>query len=142
MLVRVVYVSRATQEFSEDELLNMLKNARPRNEEHGISGMLLYSNKNFIQVLEGEKKPIDQLYSNITKDERHKDVKLIDYSEITQRSFPKWSMGFKMIDSQTKLDGFSEFMQRPMTPKELSQNPTSVIGLLYSFRSQSSTVNH
>ncbi len=142
MFVRVVYVSRATKDFSEDELLNMLKNSRPRNEEHGITGMLLYGSKNFIQVLEGKKASIDQLYSNILSDDRHTDCKLIDYSDVDQRAFPKWSMGFKLIDKGSDIDGFSEFMERPMTPKELSQNPASVIGLLYSFRSKSGTVNY
>lgn len=140
MIFRIVYVSRATQEFTEDELLNMLRNARPRNEEHGITGMLLYGSSNFMQVLEGEQDALDQLFNNITKDERHKDCNVIDYSEIKNRAFPNWSMGFKLIDQDTKLDGYSEFMQCQMTPKELSQNPTSVLGLLYSFKSE--TVDH
>lgn len=142
MLVRVVYVSRATQDFSEDELLDILRDSRPRNEEHGITGMLLYGSQNFIQVLEGESDSVDRLYENILADERHKDCKLIDYSEVQQRSFPKWSMGFKLIDKDKDLEGFSEFMDRPMTPKELSKNPTSVIGLLYSFRSKTQSVDH
>ena len=135
-MVRLVYVSKATSEPSEEELLKLLSNARLRNDEHGTTGLLLYGSGHFIQVLEGDEKSVDQLFDNISKDERHKDCKVLDYSQIETKSFPNWSMGFNYVNKDTALGGFSEFMQKTITPKELTKNPTSVISLLYSFKSR------
>ena len=93
MLVRLLYASRATDEVSQDELLAILKKSRTNNLHAGVTGVLCYSSGVFLQVLEGGRAQVSGLYNRITTDKRHKDVVLLAYEEIGERSFVGWSMG-------------------------------------------------
>ncbi|MEP6948093.1 MAG: BLUF domain-containing protein [Ginsengibacter sp.] len=93
----LVYVSSACKHFSEEDLKTLLMKSRENNIKLGITGMLLYSENNFIQVIEGELASINGLYSNITNDPRHTGFLTLLRGEIQARNFPDWSMGFKKI---------------------------------------------
>ncbi|MBD1384934.1 BLUF domain-containing protein [Mucilaginibacter rigui] len=95
----IVYISTAVKLMHENQLLDILHNARLHNAALNISGVLLYSEGTFIQVLEGKDSVIDALYSRIQADQRHKNViKLID-EPIAEKSFSQWLMGFTVTDS-------------------------------------------
>ncbi len=66
-MIYLVYVSSATKLFSEAELVELLRQARARNSHSGITGMLLYSNGNFIQVIEGEETIVLALHQNLMR---------------------------------------------------------------------------
>ena len=93
MLVRLLYASRATEEVTQDELLSILKKSRINNLAAGVTGVLCYSGGVFLQVLEGGREPVSSLYNRIAGDTRHKQVVLLAYEEIGERSFVGWSMG-------------------------------------------------
>ena len=94
----IVYVSTAIALLKDSELIDMLNDARKCNAAHNITGVLLYSEGTFIQLIEGDAKDINQLYENIVHDPRHKNViKLID-KHLDQRSFADWTMGFASVD--------------------------------------------
>ena len=61
-LVAAVYVSSATRHLSEDENIGILRSAREHNEKSGVTGMLLYRDGNFMQVLEGPAGVVDSLF--------------------------------------------------------------------------------
>jgi hypothetical protein len=67
----IVYISAATYLMDENELKEILEVSRKNNQSSGITGLLLYHEGNFIQVLEGEKTAINALYDKITIDNRH-----------------------------------------------------------------------
>lgn len=113
-LYRLVYVSRAVELLTEEQLSALLQQVRARNQSASITGLLLYKDLSFIQVLEGSRSSIDAVYSSISKDPRHFRVKiLIDMEPINERSFPEWSMGFQRLDQQfdSKQVGFSNFLE-------------------------------
>ena len=93
MLVRLLYASRATDEVTQDELLSILKKSRINNLAVGVTGVLCYSGGVFLQVLEGGRESVSLLYNKISGDSRHKQVVLLAYEEIGERSFVGWSMG-------------------------------------------------
>lgn len=101
--------------------------------------MLLYSGGNFFQILEGEKNSVEELYAKITKDERHTDCIMIDESEIKDRTFPNWSMGFKNLNLESKesLAGYSEFLNKKLNPKDFLNKVDEVFGLLENFKNTS-----
>ena len=70
MLVRLLYVSRATESTTES-LEAILQRARRHNAEHGITGILCYSNNIFMQLLEGSREEVNCLYSEIQRDSHH-----------------------------------------------------------------------
>lgn len=135
-MIRLVYVSSATKEMSQEELLELLEQSREKNKEKNLTGMLLYANGNFFQILEGQKEDVMEIYNKITKDKRHRNCFEIDVSEIKERTFGDWSMGFKYLTIKDKksIEGFSEFLDRHMQPHEFAANPSEVIELLYNFK--------
>ena len=91
---QIIYMSAATEPFSDDALAELLDVARTRNAEKNISGMLLYHEGSFIQVLEGPERAVTQTYQIVSKDPRHSDVQVLFQGEIEERSFGEWSMGY------------------------------------------------
>jgi hypothetical protein len=92
---QLIYVSSARADLSEDDLHDVLSCARKKNRELGITGMLVCLDGYFVQVLEGEAERVRELYAKIKTDSRHADTKVVTESEIAERAFPDWSMGFR-----------------------------------------------
>ena len=99
MLYTLVYKSTALVELDRYELNPLLHQARARNKRLKITGLLLYANKRFLQVLEGEEKNVLSLYSEIQQDPRHTKLEVLMQNPIDKRMFPDWSMGYRKIDS-------------------------------------------
>ena len=92
-LYELIYISKASENFQEEDLVKMLNQARTANLEHEITGLLAYKNQEFLQVIEGKKNKIQRLFDNINNDERHRNVKVIWEESIAYRSFANWQMG-------------------------------------------------
>src|ERR1700722_7792397 len=95
-LIRCIYASLATPNFKEDELPLLLERARQFNALHSLTGMLLYIEGSFFQLLEGEAEAVDAIYTRIMRDPRHTRVTLIIRESIAQRDFSEWTMGFSV----------------------------------------------
>jgi hydroxymethylpyrimidine pyrophosphatase-like HAD family hydrolase len=70
-----------------DDLMDILNNARLNNVCIGVSGMLLYTGTEFIQILEGDEKVVEELLDTIKKDPRHRDFRIIEKKKITHREY-------------------------------------------------------
>ncbi|WP_324680755.1 BLUF domain-containing protein [Hymenobacter sp. GOD-10R] len=95
----VLYRSRATQVFSEQQLSELLAESRAWNEQHGITGLLCYSDRQFVQLLEGKAGPVDLLYARIQRDARHQQVTTLSQAHNAQRFFADWQMGFVRVEA-------------------------------------------
>ena len=93
MLVRCLYASRAAVPLSPEVMDSILEKSRRNNPRSGITGMLCMSDDVFIQVLEGGRDEVCELYNKIVGDNRHTNVRLLVYQEITERRFGHWTMG-------------------------------------------------
>ncbi len=93
MLVRLLYASRATAPLSTTIVDSILAQSRENNSPQGITGILCFSDDLFIQVLEGGRDEVCELYNRIVRDERHRDVRILIYEEISERRFGGWTMG-------------------------------------------------
>ena len=93
MLVRLMYASRAVPAVDQEELVAILKKSKVNNPKAGVTGVLCFSEGIFMQVLEGGRTAVNQLYNRIAADARHSDVVLLHYDEIAERRFAGWSMG-------------------------------------------------
>lgn len=74
MKYAICYVSTATHLFSESAMEALLKTWEEKNNLLQLKGLLLYSEGNFFQVIEGDKKIVRKLFQKISQDPRHKDV--------------------------------------------------------------------
>jgi len=93
MLVRCLYASRAAQPMTSEVLDDILAQSAAKNPPHGITGMLCYTNDVFVQVLEGGRDAVCELFNAIVRDDRHQDVRILVFEEIAERRFGNWTMG-------------------------------------------------
>jgi hypothetical protein len=93
MLVRLMYASRATDSVDQEVLSAILKKSKANNPDLGVTGVLCFSGGIFLQVLEGGRSSVSALYHRIASDPRHREVVLLSYEEVGERSFASWSMG-------------------------------------------------
>lgn len=93
-LVRLVYASTVTNGLTQAGIENILQVARNNNSKHGITGLLCFNNKYFLQCLEGPRRIINETYEKIINDDRHKELVILDYNEIACRDFTDWAMGY------------------------------------------------
>lgn len=113
MIFQIVYISRAAEKLGTDDLDEILSSARENNAKLDITGMLLFHDGSFIQVLEGEEAAVEKLYDHICKDPRHNDHNVVLRTEVNERAFEQWSMGYKRTDSINDVpEGFHHFLQR------------------------------
>lgn len=71
-MLRIIYVSTATQCMEIKDLEFMLEKISEKNVAKQITGILLYANKTFIEVIEGDCRTVKELYQQILKNSRHK----------------------------------------------------------------------
>ena len=115
----IIYLSSGTRWFSEAELKDILVVSNVNNTTHNITGLLLYRDGNFIQLLEGEEEDVQKTFQKISDDQRHKGITPIASGQIKERNFPNWAMGFKTIDSEN-LSSFLKYLNYDdsNTPKD------------------------
>lgn len=93
MLVRLLYASRAAAPLTSTVVDSILAQSRAHNPGLGITGMLCYSEDLFLQVLEGGRDEVCELYNTIVRDDRHVNVRILCFEEIAERRFGSWTMG-------------------------------------------------
>lgn len=131
----LVYLSSASLLYTEDDLRNILTVSRKNNAQADITGMLLYHDGSIIQVLEGEKRKVVNLYNRIQLDTRHSGViKLID-GENANRHFQNWSMGFKSLSYEDwkNISGFIEIKEYNGLVDHLEKRNKELFTLIKSF---------
>jgi len=96
----LVYVSSAVKLLSSEEIEYLLTRARERNEEYGITGVLLYIGGNFMQYIEGPADNLEVIYKIIREDKQHTGIILVTRETIKEREFSDWSMAYHTRDVQ------------------------------------------
>jgi Sensors of blue-light using FAD len=93
MLVRLLYASRAAEPVTPEAIDSILSQSRSHNPELGITGILCHGGDVFMQVLEGGRDTVNELYNKIVRDPRHLNVAVLHFEEVTERRFAGWTMG-------------------------------------------------
>ena len=74
MRYAVAYVSNLSASVSNKEIDRILSQAEQYNNQNDLTGLLIFSEGNFFQLIEGERNKVEGLYSKIVKDSRHGNV--------------------------------------------------------------------
>ena len=135
-LVAVVYVSSSSRPMREDEILEILRVARINNEKLDVTGMLLYREGNFLQVLEGPASAIDSLIHKIKRDPRHQGVILMSRKNIDERQFADWRMAFRNMSKDAAVEAdYSPFLEQDFEmDEEVGEQSQLVFRLLRRFK--------
>ncbi len=132
MLSQLIYASTAVHPQSEADLIHILKNARDKNLQHAVTGMLIYRDGIFLQVIEGAFEDVDLIWQVIQDDKRHTNILVVLEQEIKARDFPEWSMGFCNASglSAAKLPGYNGILEGDFSPASLAAQPGVARSLL------------
>jgi hypothetical protein len=98
-LKQKIYVSALTG--TDDSVLpDILRASQKNNARDGVTGMLLYADGNFLQVLEGPPEAVERTFARIEQDRRHSQVIVMSDEPTTQRDFADWSMGLQHLGAE------------------------------------------
>ncbi len=103
-LFQIVYLSAAAKGLAPAEVDDILIVARARNASADVTGMLLYADKSFVQVLEGERTNVEATFARIARDSRHTGILVLLKQPISARNFRDWSMGFERLQPGQSAD--------------------------------------
>ena len=97
-MYQIVYASEATNEFSADDIRQLLSVARAKNKIGLITGMLVFCDGQFLQVLEGNDPDVIRTYDRIAGDQRHDNIIALHrgYSHVG-KTFTGSAMGFHSL---------------------------------------------
>ena len=121
MFYELIYVSLASWKMNSDDLESIIEEANRKNITREITGCLYYNDRTFIQVLEGDKKKILDLYLKITMDARHQNVQKIWEGAIEERAFPRFSMGLFLDDDQNYQREINKILNEASTKSSVAK---------------------
>lgn len=136
-LFQLVYESTEARSMTEADLRALLRKARAKNDKLGVTGLLLYAQGRFLQVLEGPESAVRRLYATIQEDPRHINVETLLTTPTDERTFPNWEMGLERPGAFVNLDGLSSFLQSGDLPPA-AEPITEVLEALEQFRRSTS----
>ncbi|KWV91411.1 BLUF domain-containing protein [Erythrobacter sp. YT30] len=123
MLSQYLYISTAPS-LSREEVESILQTSARNNPEKGITGLLLYNGRNFLQLLEGEEAELISLMVRITHDPRHTGISVLDRRTIDDRACPNWAM--KRVLIAQSIEDRKKMLDRDL-PKGLDNETRRII---------------
>ncbi|MEY4938052.1 MAG: hypothetical protein RIS64_4411 [Bacteroidota bacterium] len=127
----IIYFSAATYKLSEYNLEALLQKAYQNNHPLNITGILMYYDGAFAQVLEGEYEAVQQLFQKISQDSRHHQIIQMKSGFADKRFFADWSMAFYPLKKEhfLQINGFKSFVYNDIFKDDSidSNNPIVII---------------
>lgn len=102
----IVYTSETTlaDEQIGNALTDIVATATRNNVADGITGVIFFENRHFLQAIEGEEPKLRRLFDKISNDPRHHNIfKLVDQPTVS-RTFPDWTMDTFYVDAPELVD--------------------------------------
>lgn len=107
---QLIYVSRAIEDLCYSDLQSIIETSLQKNKQNHITGILLYKDHYFLQLLEGSAQNVKNTLSCIIKDPRHHHLQVHVESKCNERIFPHWQMAF--IDGDTAIESCASKLQK------------------------------
>lgn len=125
----ICYVSDVDPEMRTKEINELLKYSQKKNRERDIKGVLLFSDGNFFQVLEGRKEQILKLWQTIEKDPRHRNIIKILDRDIEKGSFDSYKAEILEEENKFKMGIPAEYAETLIgMPKDVKRIIEGMLG--------------
>lgn len=86
MFLTISYVSNVSDQLTKEDIKQLMMKIKRDNNSKNIRGILIYVNKTFFQIIEGEYTQIKSLYGKIKTDGRHQHIlKILEKKSTTRR---------------------------------------------------------
>ncbi len=132
-MIHLLYMSQATNPMTELQLYDLLLKAREHNLRNDITGVLLYKEGYFMQLLEGFASNVDELYGRIQLDRRHHTVITLLRRRIESKVFASWSMGFVNMEKVSLGQDFQHYCDALKGFSQFEENANNAYQLINSF---------
>ena len=121
-MYQLVYASTASDLVKLEVVEDIVAKSKANNERDNVTGFLVFNSGYFLQCLEGDISAVNKTFCNIAADKRHFDTIILSYNEVSERSFPNWTMALATeVKSKKELYfkyGYvNEFNPYKMAPK-------------------------
>lgn len=97
-MFRLVYSSRSHEDMSPAAMTAIVRHARQRNTAAGITGLLLYHQRQFLQVIEGERSVVEACFDRIKGDVRHEQIVVLSQCDAASKFFTNWFLAYEALD--------------------------------------------
>lgn len=91
-MLQLVYISTSRAPIDAEMLESILAISRRKNEDDGITGLLLAGGRRFLQALEGPQHKVLGTLNRINADPRHFALVELNRREVDARDFGEWAM--------------------------------------------------
>ena len=91
---QIVYMSRAKIHLPQEALAELRLGAYERNEEMGVTGLLVYDGSRYIQALEGKADSVHEIMNSIANDSRHDHITYLADRPLKTRQFVGWALEY------------------------------------------------
>lgn len=104
-LYEVIYVSQRAPGVTDHVIIDdIVLPAGLKNRSLDISGCLWFSSDRFLQILEGPKAAVQDVYAKILRDDRHSEIRTLSSTYLSHRSFKRWGMRALTGDERQGID--------------------------------------
>ncbi len=122
----ISYVSTVSPNISNTDILRLMDHVSFHNNTIGFTGILIHSEGNFFQVLEGKEEIVKMMFERIKKDPRHYNIiKMLD-KEINDSSFSVYHSSFTVISGHHSYTELQRFLK-----EERDNNPEHYKSISY-----------
>lgn len=132
-IFHLVYFSKAAEDLSYTDIREILEVSRRNNAQLGITGMLIFRDGLFLQILEGSEEAVRKVLAAIRDDDRNYSVRVLIEAGGQERLFADWAMAFHDGDITTESSASLDDLFKAVTSGVLSQR-TSIVPILKKFR--------
>lgn len=126
-MLSIVYTSRARDAFTDEDLDALLGQSRANNDRLDLSGMLLFREGRFLQILEGPDDDLRRKMAAISGDPRHTDVTVLLDEPVDSRFFGRWTMRYESVDDQDAAELPDDATDFERLAGEVSSGDTSAL---------------
>lgn len=135
MIYQLVYSSTATQDFWPADLFHLVETSRRKNALRSVTGMLLFREGQFLQLLEGPEREVKSVFEMVKGDARHEGIKIIFSQSVEARQFPDWTMGFERLDEAWSVPrAWITILEEGLNSPSMADDPSRAKDLLLTFQ--------
>ncbi len=128
---QLVYESRPTEVLTKEQLRDILTKSQYKNIRLNLSGLLIFHGGKFLQLLEGGKKEVNELFEAILRDPRHTDIKVVLESDNQFRSMPSWVMGLSTDDNLVEMSSSMDYYITPDMTIQICESMEGEVGRIF-----------
>ncbi|WP_139226513.1 BLUF domain-containing protein [Sulfitobacter marinus] len=114
----MIYFSTAVARLNEAQISDLLKQSKANNARDGLTGLLVYHDRLFFQIIEGDRDKVEACYNRIQKDQRHRKLFLMWEGDSEKRAFDDWKMAYECEATHAS----------SLSIQKLKKNPSDVTG--------------